>query len=280
MRYDLHVHTTASDGIETPEALILHAVEAGLAGVAITDHDTLDGLAPAWEFIQSNNLPIEFIPGIELNTDYGADEVHILGYYIDFHNQQLASRLAEIRDMRYRRAEQMIVKLQALGIHIEFEQVKQLAQGNLIGRPHVARALRQLGYVQTEEEAFRKYIDRGRPAYVPRYKFTPVEAIGLIRQAGGITVLAHPGLIKDPDKIYEVISMGLDGLEVYYPEHRDDQIIELQRIADEYHLLKTGGSDFHGPGSSTSRSNLGSASVDQVMMEEIRSYCRLKKLRY
>lgn len=279
MHYDLHVHTTASDGVETPEAVIMQAVEAGLAGIAITDHDTLDGLEAAWDFIQTHNIPIELIPGIELNTDYGTDEVHILGYFFDYKNEQLVQRLAENRKLRNLRAAQIIAKLQDMGVNIEFDQVQKMAHGNLIGRPHIARALRQNGYVQTEEEAFHKYIERGRPAYVPRYKFTPAEAINLIHQAGGIAVLAHPGLIKDSAKIYEVIHMGIEGLEIYYPEHSKNQIMEYDRLADEYNLLKTGGSDFHGSGSTDSRNRLGSATIDQVMMEQIRACYEQKKLK-
>ncbi|MCX5780111.1 MAG: PHP domain-containing protein [Firmicutes bacterium] len=277
MRYDLHVHTTASDGVETPEGVVLKAVEAGLQGVSITDHDTLDGLAAAEHFIQVHKLPLELIPGIELNTDYGTDEVHILGYFIDYRNEQLINRLEENRKQRKLRAVQIVSKLQEIGITIEIEEVEKLAQGNLIGRPHIARALCQKGYVQTEEEAFHKYIERGRPAYVPRYKFTPTEAIDLIHQAGGVAVLAHPGLIKDRGKICEIISIGIEGLEIYYPEHSADQIVEFALMADAHHLLKTGGSDFHGAGGAASRSSLGSASIDQVTMEQIRACYEQKK---
>lgn len=276
MLYDLHVHTTASDGVETPEQVIVKAAQMGLAGLAITDHDTVDGLKPALQFIQANGINIDFIPGIELNTDFGADEVHILGYFIDHHDKQLINSLMDIRIQRYQRAEKMVAKLQAIGLGISFEQVQKLAQGDIIGRPHIARALQQAGYVLSEEEAFQKYIDRGKPGYVPRYKFSPDQAIALIKQAGGISILAHPGLIKEFGKINKLIAMGVEGLEVYYPEHHPDQVIEFARLAEQHHLLMSGGSDFHGSGSSESRNQLGFAGIDKDMMERIWEYHRAK----
>ncbi|PKM77762.1 MAG: phosphatase [Firmicutes bacterium HGW-Firmicutes-15] len=276
MLYDLHVHTTASDGVETPEQVITKAAQIGLAGIAITDHDTVDGLEPALQFIQAHGKNIDFIPGIELNTDFGDDEVHILGYFIDYHDEHLINRLMEIRTQRYQRAEKMIDKLKEIGLSISFENVKKLAQGDLIGRPHIARALQQAGYVLSEEEAFRKYIDRGKPGYIPRYKFLPAEAIELVKQAGGISILAHPGLIKDSGKIGKIISMGVEGLEIFYPEHNSDQIMEFTRLARQHCLLITGGSDFHGGGSSESRNRLGFAGINTDMMEKIRAYYAYK----
>ncbi len=277
MLYDLHVHTTASDGVETPEQVIMKAVQIGLAGIAITDHDTVDGLEPALEFIRAKGINIDIIPGIELNTDFGDDELHILGYFINYHDEQLNRRLMEIRTQRYERAEKMVGKLQAIGLSISFEQVQKLARGDLIGRPHIARALQQSGYVLSEEEAFRKYIDRDKPGYVPRYKFLPIEAIELINQAGGISILAHPGLIKDSRRISEIICMGVEGLEIYYPEHSSDQIMEFTDLAKQQNLLITGGSDFHGRGSSESRNRLGFTGIDKDMMLQIREYYKKKR---
>ncbi len=274
--YDLHVHTLASDGVESPEQVITRALRVGLGGVAITDHDTIDGLERAMNFIIENNLEIDLIPGIELNTDFGENEVHILGYFIDFHNEYLKKRLSEIRLQRLLRAEKIIAKLKLLELYISLEQVQKLAQGDLIGRPHIARALVQNGYVSSEEEAFHKYIDRGKSAYVSRYKFLPSEAIFLIQQAGGIAVLAHPGLIKQPEIISEIINMGIEGLEVYYPEHSPEQILALNLQADKHHLLVTGGSDFHGPGSIESRNSLGFVGINEDMMNRIREYYRGK----
>jgi len=274
MLYDLHVHTTASDGTDTPEEVILRALEAGLGGVAITDHDTVNGLEFAVKFIEDRRIDIDFIPGIELNTDYKNDEVHILGYYIDFNNDYLNQRLLEIRNQRYGRAEKIVAKLRGMGISIDFDDVRLSARGNLIGRPHIARVMCQNGYTLSIEEAFEKYIDRGKPAYVPRYKFHPSEAISLIKQSGGLAVLAHPGLIKAYEIIIDVIKMGIDGLETYYPEHSREQIFELTKLAGDNKLLTTGGSDYHGLGSSESRSQLGSAGIDKGIMNRIREYYR------
>jgi hypothetical protein len=276
MLYDLHVHTTASDGVYTPEQVIAKAGEIGLAGLAITDHDTVDGLQPALQFIQEKGINIDLVPGIELNTDFGDDELHILGYFIDYHDAKLMDRLMEIRIQRYQRAEKMIDKLRAIGLKISLEQVRKFARGDLIGRPHIARALKESGYVVSEQEAFQKYIDRGKPGYVPRYKFLPAEAILLIKQAGGVSVLAHPGLIKDSRKIRDIIGMGLEGLEIFYPEHSSHQIMEFSRLAERHHLLITGGSDFHGGENSGNRNRLGFTGINRDMMEQIRAYSNRK----
>ncbi len=277
MYYDLHVHTRASDGEDAPETVILKAVEAGLSGLAITDHDTLAGLGPAQHFIEENRLEIDLIPGIELNTDYDSDDLHILGYFINFSNGCLQNRLDDIRAQRYARAEKIIALLQDMGINITFDQVQAAAQGELIGRPHIARVLCDNGYANSQAEAFQRYIERGRPAYVPRYKFSPLEAIELIKQSGGIAVLAHPGLIKDRSKIYDSIQYGIEGLEVFYPEHTEAQMLEFANLADEYDLLITGGSDYHGANSGESRGKLGLARVDKKIINRIKQYYREKK---
>lgn len=274
MSYDLHTHTTASDGIQTPDEVITAALKIGLSGLAITDHDTVDGLEPARQFILRNSLEIELIPGIELNTDYGDNEVHILGYYIDAENEHLISRLADIRQQRLQRAQKIITQLQGMGLPIEWQRVQELAHGDLIGRPHIARALQERGYVASEAEAFHRYIGKGRSAYVPRYKFTPAEAIGLIKDAGGIAVLAHPGLIREPIVIQEIIELGVEGLEVYYPEHSPEQIIEFKELARLNGLLVTGGSDYHGPGTSEKRSQLGLSYLDDGEMNRIRNFLK------
>jgi len=278
MRYDLHVHTTASDGIKSPEEIVLMAAQAGLAGLAITDHDNLDGLAIAQAFIMQEQIPLEFIPGVELNTDCGQDEVHILGYFIDYQNPRLKARLADIRQERYSRAEKIVNKLKHLGVDISLGEVERFAKGDLIGRPHIARAICAKGYVNSEDQAFAKYIGQGQPAYVPRYKFTPPEAIELIKTAGGIAVLAHPGLIKDSSIICSLLVLGLDGLEVYYPEHTPEQIQQLINLSRSRDLLMTGGSDYHGSGDVFSRSQLGSAGIDDDLMDRMRKY-RKKNLK-
>lgn len=267
--YDLHIHTTASDGILTPLEIIDMAVEIGLKGIAVSDHDTVAGLGQARQYLDTTSYSLDFIPAIELNTDAGEDEVHILGYFIDPENVALNQRLQEIHDSRYHRAEQMVSRLQELGVKITFEQVQALAQGELIARPHIARALKNNQYCTTIREAFDKYIGRGSPGYVPRYKFLPQEAMELIKNAGGISVLAHPGLIKNKHKVTEIIKSGIEGLEVFYPEHSPEQIDDLLELASHHRLLITGGSDYHGPGSSESRANMGSAGVSKDLVNQM-----------
>lgn len=268
--YDLHIHTTASDGTLTPEKIIDMAVEIGLKGIAISDHDTVAGLGQARQYLDTTSYPLDFIPAIELNTDAGEDEVHILGYFIDSKNVTLNQRLQEIHNSRYHRAEQMVSRLQKSGVKINFEQVQALAQGELIARPHIARVLVNNNYATTIREAFDKYIGRGGPGYVPRYKFLPDEAIELIKNAGGIAVLAHPGLIRDKNKVTKIINSGIEGLEVFYPEHSPEQIDELLELVRHHRLLITGGSDYHGPDSTESRSNMGSTGVSKQLVDQIK----------
>jgi len=268
--YDLHIHTTASDGTLTPEEIIDMAVEIGLKGIAISDHDTVAGLGQARQYLDTTSYSLDFIPAIELNTDAGEDEVHILGYFIDPKNVTLNQRLQEIHTARYHRAVQMVSRLQESGIKITFEQVQALAKGELIARPHIARVLVNSNYAATIKEAFVEYIGRGRPGYVPRYKFLPDEAIELIKNAGGIAVLAHPGLIRDKNKVITIINSGIEGLEVFYPEHSPEQIDELLELVRHHRLLITGGSDYHGPDSTESRSNMGSAGVSKQLVDQIK----------
>lgn len=279
IEYDLHVHTTASDGTLSPEEVLRRAARVGLKGIAITDHDTVGGLKPAREFLLSNPLPLELIPGIELNTEVGSSEVHILGYFIDDSNQALLTRLNHIRESRRERAMKMVEKLANLGFDISYERVDSLAGGDLIGRPHIARALIEKGYVSSIKEAFQRYIGQGRPAYVQRYKFLPEEAVELIRAAGGLSFLAHPGLIAEPKWIGRVIAYGINGLEVYYPEHHPDQMRSYLDLVREHGLLVCGGSDFHGEGASEGRERLACAGINQEIYYKIRStYLDKKKI--
>lgn len=267
--YDLHVHTTASDGLLTPEGVVRLAIRCGLTGLAITDHDTMDGIPLAQAFIARQQAKIDLVPGIELNTDSGEDEVHILGYFISDTEGRMAGRLNHIKEQRRVRAERIVARLAQLKLDITMEQVQHLAGGQVIGRPHIARALCEKGWAASEQDAFDKYLDHGRPAFVRRYKFPPQEAIKLIKDAGGTSILAHPGLIKDRFRIGQLIEMGIEGLEVYYPEHSPEQVRQLIRLCQDNHLLISGGSDFHGPGPG-SRGRLGAAGIDVHMLEAIR----------
>jgi predicted metal-dependent phosphoesterase TrpH len=272
--YDLHVHSTFSDGTLSPPLLINKALGQGLSGISITDHDTLEGLQETMVYIESNALNIDYIPGVELNTEpeEEGNEIHILGYYIAFDNSSFKERLKEIRDQRKNRAIQIVAKLNHLGCKISFEKVSSLAGSDLIGRPHIAMAMMEAGYATSIEQVFEQYIGYGRPAYVRRYKFPPAEAIELIKSSGGIAVLAHPGLIKNQTLIGKLIDAGIEGLEAYYPQHTRQQTADYVKLAAEKKLLVTGGSDYHGPGSSESRAQLGAAGIDSILMGRIRSY--------
>ena len=276
--YDLHVHSTASDGLLTSEELLLRADEIGLDGLAISDHDTVKGIEEAYIFLAAHPLPLQFIPGIEMNTEVEENEIHILGYFIDYHNSRLLHRLEEIKEARWERARKMVYRLKSMGLAISFEQVEKLAQGDLIGRPHVARALTEKGYVFSVKEAFDKYIGKGRPAYVPRYKFMPQEAIHLIKGAGGVPILAHPGLLRNKELIHEVIDLGIAGLEVYYPEHTSQQVDGFLQLCQQFNLLVTGGSDFHGTGRHESRSRLGCSGIDVNRFKLLYEYHHRKQI--
>ncbi|MGE5423135.1 MAG: PHP domain-containing protein [Ignavibacteriales bacterium] len=268
--YDLHIHTTASDGLFTPAQVIDMATELGLTGIAITDHDTMSGLKIAADCLKSNKISLDVIPGIEINTDVEIGEVHILGYYVDANNQAMCQRLMEIKSARRQRALVMIEKLADLGMFIMVDEVEKRAKGDLIGRPHIAMVLKERCYVKSVKEAFDMYIGQGRPAYAPRYKFPPEEAIALIHQAGGAAVLAHPGLIKDARTIDEIIALGIDGIEVFYPEHDHLQITHYKNLADSNKLLITGGSDFHGMDTMDSHSAMGTCGISDKFFTTIK----------
>ncbi len=269
MRYDLHIHTSASDGALSPPKLVDLAIASGIQGIAITDHDTIEGLEPAIMYKKEKALNIDILPGIELNTEAGEQEIHILGYFIDYYNSRLIRRLEEIKKARYERAEKMINKINRLGMSVSFAEVQDLARGDLIGRPHIALAMIQNNYVASMAEAFNKYIGKGKPAYVNRYKFLPQEAIELIKAAGGIPVLAHPGLITDRNIIFNLIKMGIEGIEVYYPQHNEDQIARFLDLSTEYNLLVTGGSDYHGNSNDNLRNSLGCSFITGDLMARI-----------
>jgi predicted metal-dependent phosphoesterase TrpH len=259
-KVDLHIHTTASDGRFTPEEIVHQASEAGLAYIAICDHDSMEGIRPAQE--AARNYPgLTVIGGVEINTYIPSDELHILGYFCDYSNTDLISTLERLRNSRVERAKKMISKLRSMGVRIDFERVQELAGEGSIGRPHVAEALLERGYINNFREAFIKYIGRGGPAYVEREKITPVEAIQLVLRTGGVPVLAHPYTSEGCENtVSELQAAGLLGLEVYYNGYTPEQVQELLYLAEKYKLTPTGGSDYHGIDTS-SESKLGSVDV-------------------
>ena len=245
MKADLHLHTTASDGLLEPREIVALAAKVGLDVIAITDHDTINGIAPALSAAES--FPsLTVVPGVELSTDVPHGEIHVLGYFIDYNSENLAASLRELRDSRQGRALKMIVKLRDLGMEIQWQRVEELAQGGSIGRPHLAQALLEAGHVVSLKEAFDKYIGRDGPAYAEREKMLPSEAVSLITSARGLPVLAHPADIDDLDKILsELQRAGLVGIEVYYGKYTPDVIDRLTKFAGQYGLVTTGGSDYH-----------------------------------
>ncbi len=246
---DLHTHSTASDGIYSPTELLQRAKDSGLRVLALTDHDSTGGLDEAAQ--AARKLDIDFIPGIEINTDVSGGEVHVLGYFPEYQRPAFQAVLQVLRDARERRGQRMVELLNEHGINIAWERVRQIAQG-AVGRPHVAKALLEAGYVQTIGEAFDKYIGKGCYAYVPRYKLTPEDAVGLITSANGLPVIAHPADLPGIDELRNwlpgLCEAGMVGLETYYGPYTPEQEQTLRALADEYDLIPTGGSDFHGPG--------------------------------
>jgi len=249
---DLHVHSTASDGSLTPEAVVALAKERGLAALALTDHDTIDGLDAA--LAAGARLEIEVIPGIEISARYpgGGGSMHILGYFIHPRHPGLDDQLAILQQARADRNPQIIAKLNKLGISITMDDVRAASGGGQIGRPHIARALVAAGYIAHVQQAFDRFLKSGGAAYVPKFRFPPDQAIALIRDAGGLAVLAHPftlGVGESPalkKLVGELKALGLSGLEVFYPEHSPGQQTFYLQLCREFGLVPTGGSDFHG----------------------------------
>lgn len=245
MTVDLHMHTTASDGTLTPSRVVRRAVRKGVRVIAITDHDTTSGLDEALE--EAARWSLDIIPGIEINTDYGGTEAHILGYFIDPGTPALQEALARIQRSREERSSAILARLRENGIDVSETEVARHAKGASIGRPHVALALVDRKVVAHVGDAFDKWLARGRPAYVPRASLTPAEAIALIHTAGGIAVLAHPSYLGGEEAIAPLVASGLDGLEARYAQHDAAQTAMFVDMAQRYNLVVSGGSDFHGP---------------------------------
>lgn len=245
MRFaDLHLHTIYSDGTYTPEELIREAAKEGLSAIAVVDHDTVGGIEPTIN--AGKEFDIEVLPGIELTTDQNGTEVHILGYLIDYKNPALKEKLGLLNKARVERVYKITEKLKNLGLNLNPDAVFKLAEKGSPGRLHIARAMVAEGLVGSVFEAFKKYIGDKGPAYVCGFKLAPREGIELIREFGGIPVLAHPYTMNNDELIVEFIKYGLKGLEVYYTEHSQGMINFYLDLAKEYGLLVTGGSDCHG----------------------------------
>jgi predicted metal-dependent phosphoesterase TrpH len=268
MRADLHLHTTASDGKLTPQELVRQAVELKLDVIAITDHDSVGGISPALEVAKS--FPqLMVIPGVEINTDVPKGEVHILGYFINYRDPEFNHALEELRNSRYERGKKMVARLAEIGVHIDWGRVLGLAGGGSVGRPHIAQAMLERGYISSLQEAFTKYIGRNGPAYVERKKLMPVEAVKLVFNSGGLPVLAHPADIEPLEPlILELKRAGMVGIEIYYNGYASKTINQLKRLAEKHNLVACGGSDYHGLDDSIGAS-MGSVDLPRESVEQL-----------
>ncbi len=245
-KVDLHIHSTASDGRHSPQEIVRKAAGLGLEVIALADHDSVDGIAPALEEARKLDR-LQFIPAVEVSTDVPSGEVHVLGYFIDYTSEELAAALERFRDSRVGRAQGMVDRLSGLGIHISWERVREIAGSGAVGRPHVAQAMLEKGYIRSIGEAFDRYIARDGPAYVEREKMTPVEAVQLILRSRGVAVMAHPFTVPEPEAtIVEMKAAGMAGIEAYYGNYTDEDVGTLIALAKNHGLLVTGGSDYHG----------------------------------
>ena len=277
-KIDLHIHTTASDGKLTPAEIVKKAAGLGLETIAISDHDTVNGIIPALTAAQTYPK-LTVIPAVELSTDVPSGEIHVLGYYIDYTNQEFEANLTRMRNSRLERAHKIIEKLQNLGVKIEYARVQEIAGEGTLGRPHIAQAMLEKGYIQEFKEAFNKYLGHGGPAYVERDKLTPAEAVQLIINTGGLPVLAHPLTAGNVETmIIELKTAGLVGMEVYYAAYSFEEVSPLLGLAYKYGLIATGGTDYHGI-ENNSETMMGGVDVPTKAVEQLTKLARERGLK-
>ncbi|MBI4981653.1 MAG: PHP domain-containing protein [Candidatus Omnitrophica bacterium] len=241
---DLHLHTIFSDGTYTPEQLAVKAKNKGLSAISVVDHDIVSGIPSC--ITAGKECGVEVIPGLELSAEYNGSEVHILGYLVDYNNGELIEKLEFLRKNRVERIYRIVEKLKEAGVALDPESVFSIARGGTVGRLHVARAMVKDGLIGSTYEAFQKYLGDKRSAFVLGFKFSPRQAVELIKNSGGIPVLAHPYSLNNDELIPEFVEAGVMGLEVYYPEHSQSTVNFYLELARKYNLLVTGGSDCHG----------------------------------
>lgn len=246
---DLHVHSTFSDGSLTPEELVELAVKSGLTAMALTDHDGVMGIDRFMAACQQQGL--RGIPGVEISIEMSGGTMHLLGYFMDHHHPQFLAALIRLRRGREERNQFILERLNSLGLSLTWEEVASLAKEDVVGRPHFAQAIIAKGYVKNKDDAFGKYLGKGKPAYVERDRFTVEEGVELIRQAGGVPVLAHPYTLNMGNRrlrafLAELNEKGVQGIETYYSEHSREQLRFCLHMARELNWVVTGGSDFHG----------------------------------
>ncbi len=273
LKIDLHTHTVASDGKNTPAQNVQLAHQKGLAALAITDHDTVGGIEEALE--AGKWLGLEVVPGIEISTLANGQDIHVLGYFIDYQHTDLDDELRKLRATRNERNRMMIEKLNDLGIEITLEEVeqKQTHQEGNVGRPHIAEVLMEKGVVASLDEAFDEYLGREGKAFVNPPRISPAEGVRLIKRFRGVPVLAHPGLYKDDVLICDLIREGIKGIEVFHPDHSPLEVKKYQQMAAQLNLIMTGGSDYHGTrNGEVYHADLGSQPVPASVLDQIKSY--------
>lgn len=241
---DLHLHTNFSDGTFSPEELVAHAAQKQLSAIALTDHDTVEGCARA--AVACEAAKIQFIAGSELTAEQDDNEIHILGYFLDLQNEKLLTETAKFQAVRQHRIREMVARLNELNVPLDVDAVFKLANCRAPGRPHIARALVQAGLVESLDEAFERFLKKNRPAWVPKMKMSAPDAIALIHQAGGLAVMAHPGLNRCDEVIPGLVQAELDGIECFHTKHPKATAEHYLQIAKQHGLLVTGGSDCHG----------------------------------
>jgi len=242
-KVDLHTHTTHSDGFYTPEELVKKAKSKEIRALSISDHDSISAFSEAYNF--GKKIGVEVIPGVELSIDIGGSEVHILGYFFNPKDKDLKAYLKFFRDERYRRACKIIERLNSLGFKLDISEIELATKNSAIGRPHIAKLLLKKRYVKSYVEAFNKYIGNGCPAFEKKVHLSPQSAFKIIKDAGGISFIAHPGKMPEP-LLKDLIDAGVDGIEVFHPSHSLRLINFYKGIVNEFYLLSSGGSDFHG----------------------------------
>jgi predicted metal-dependent phosphoesterase TrpH len=247
---DLHLHTTASDGVMSPSEIVRYAKAKGLQAIAITDHDTIEGLEEGLS--EGKRIGLEVIPGIEISAAHSPGSMHLLGFFLDIYHPLLNERLGYLQKARAERNPKIAEKLNQLGIDLTYEEVLKVSGGGQVGRPHFAQVLLDKGYVKSFQEAFERFLKKGAPGYVDKLRFTAKEALHFINEAQGVAVLAHPNTLgmnrysEFENLLLQLVDEGLQGLEVYYPEHSALEVAQYKTLAERYGLLVTGGTDYHG----------------------------------
>ena len=264
---DLHTHSCHSDGADTPTQIVAKALARGLAAIALTDHDSVDGMDEARARAEGTGL--EVIAGCELSATDGSTDVHLLGYFVDDHDAEFRAALVSFREQRLLRAHAILERLEELGLPILWHDVLERAQGGAIGRPHIAEAMVRAGYVDSIDEAFRRFLGNHGPAHIAKRNLTPRAAIELVRHAGGVPVIAHPGTMQRDSLIPEVVPFGLGGVEVIHPRHDEAARRRYRALCDRYGLVATGGSDCHGSRSGVTR--IGDGDVPASTVDALRA---------